>query len=267
MLAPHRESGAGLAANDTESAAGRLGRYPDADFSGAARDFDGGQDYARQMSPTDAPLMRSQGQSILTESPRGNVNGRVIIAEPAHQEQPDFDWYRLFTRILWLLLLVILPLVILRGVLQYLGGLPALLTFVGFLFLLRFVSPTNLFMVMQLSQRLNPAPQGAMELVPVRYFRVRQDDDSEVLVRVKGVFTHGNIGQDDLVSLWGAWRQGTFQAGRGYNHRSRSWVELRRSYSRIVFAITLVVVLSLSCWFYQPVCAVASKLHQLGVTR
>ncbi|MCX6925397.1 MAG: hypothetical protein NT154_19635 [Verrucomicrobia bacterium] len=195
------------------------------------------------------------------------MNGHVIIAEPAYQERADFDWYRLFTRILWFSLLVVSPIIILRGLLVQFGALPALLAFIGVLFLLRFLTPTNLFMLLQLSWLLNPAGRREAELVPVRYFRVRQEDDSEVLVRMKGIVAHGNISQDDRVSLWGNWRRGNFQAQRGFNHRTESWVELRPSYSRLSFAVTVLLIVTLFCWFYHPVRAIFEKLNQMGVTR
>src|SRR6266542_2873972 len=111
------------------------------------------------------------------------LSGRVIAAEPVIHEQPDFDWCKLTTRLLWFLLLVVSPFILLRTVLVHLGALPVVFAIIGFLFLLRFFSPTNILSLLHLHMLLNPLRRNEAEQVPVRYFRVRDSHEREWIVR------------------------------------------------------------------------------------
>jgi len=197
----------------------------------------------------------------------GDLTGRVIIAEPLYMERPDLDICKVLTKSLWLLLAVAAPFLLLHFVLVTLGALSAILAFIGLLFLLRFFSPTNLFSLFYLGTMLNPLGRREAEQTPVRHFRVRADDRTEVAVRMKGDLDKGNIGQDDVVSFWGHWRGGILEAKRGYNHRTRSWVELRPSYSWLYLLVTLVIVGVLAGYFYEPFRAMVSKINELGALR
>jgi hypothetical protein len=66
--------------------------------------------------------------------------------------------------------------------------------------------------------------------VPVWYARVRdREDESEVIVRLKGLFSRGNVAPDDLVSFWGPWRDGVLMARRGFNHRTQTTIQFHQS--------------------------------------
>jgi hypothetical protein len=144
--------------------------------------------------------------------PRGDLNGRVIIMESPHQERPDFDWYKFFTKIIWLVL-----------------ALPVVLVIAVIICLLRLTTPSSLFYMFFMSAALNPMRRQEREMIPVRYMRIRDDDEVEWLARVKGDFHLGNIATDDLVSLRGKWRGGTLCVTSGYNHRTRSRIAIRGS--------------------------------------
>ncbi|MEI8043859.1 MAG: zinc ribbon domain-containing protein [Verrucomicrobiota bacterium] len=197
-------------------------------------------------------------------TPKCDLTGRVIMMEPPHQERLDFDWYRFFTKLMWLVLLVASPFLLLHALLVKLGALPALLAVAGMIYLLRFITPSNLLSMVYMNAALNPLRRQEREMVPVRYFRVRDDDELEWMVRAKGNFRLGNISTDDLVSLWGRWRGGTLFVTRGYNHRTRSRIGIQSSYSWIGFVITLTVILSLVCYFWEPTRAVMHKMQELG---
>ncbi len=199
--------------------------------------------------------------------PKSDLTGRVIMMESPHQEKPDFDWYKFFTKLMWFLLLVASPFLLLHAVLVKLGALPVLLAVAGMIYLLRFITPSNLLSMLYLNAALNPLRRQEREMVPVRYFRVRDDDEVESMVRVKGDFRLGNISTDDLVSLWGRWRGGTLFVTRGYNHRTRSRIGIQTSYSWIGFALTLILILSLVCYFWQPTHALMHKMQELGGQR
>lgn len=196
--------------------------------------------------------------------PRGELTGRVILMESPHQERLDFDWYRFSTKLMWFMLLVASPFLFLHAILVKLGALPALLAVAGMIYLLRFITPSNLLSMLYMNAALNPLRRQERDMVPVRYFRVRDDEEREWMVRVKGNFRLGNISTDDLVSLWGRWRGGTLFVKRGYNYRTRSHIGIQSSYSWIGFAITLAVILSLMCYFWEPTRTLLHKMQELG---
>jgi hypothetical protein len=193
------------------------------------------------------------------------VQGRVMIAEPPYSEYPDRDICRIINRILWIMLLVLSPILILYWLVVQVGGLPALLAFVGLFLLVRFVSPTNLYAMFRIFSVLNPAARDPSVQVPVRYFRIRENGSAaEVMVRMKGQFTHGNLGQADIVTLSGRSRGGTLYAQEGYNHRTASTIRLARSYSWVGLVLTFLVILALVVKFYEPTVKVARAISSLG---
>ena len=65
--------------------------------------------------------------------------------------------------------------------------------------LLRIIPFTSIFWFSYLSHEI-----AAQEQVPVWYARVRDSqDESEHIVRLKGIFSYGNVAPDDLVSFGG----------------------------------------------------------------
>lgn len=220
--------------------------------------------------PFSGPLTRSSGQdftSAQNEDKRvasADLTGRVIAAEPVVHEQPDFDWCKLVTRLLWFLLLVVSPFVLLRTVLVHLGALPVVFAIVGFLFLLRFFSPSNILSLLHVHMLLNPLRRNEAEQVPVRYFRVRDAQEREWVVRMKGQVNGGNIAPDDLISAWGRWRSGTLSLTRAYNHRTQSYASVRSSQSWIMLTVTVGVILFLGIYFYEPLHAMWQRMHRMG---
>lgn len=182
----------------------------------------------------------------------GDLVGRVILVEPPYQERPDFDWFQLFTKILWLMLLVASPFLLLYGLLVFGGVLPAILALLAMGYLVRFLKPANLLPLLHLHAILSPSRRSEIETVPVRNLRVRDDDDVEWMVRMKGQITLGNVATDDLVSLWGRWRGGTLSVTHGYNHRTRSDIQVEQSGSWLGFALTLAFILFLVAVFWGP---------------
>jgi hypothetical protein len=202
-----------------------------------------------------------------TPSLQGDLVGRVILMEAPYQERPDFDWCKFFTKALWFLLLVASPILVLQVVLTKLGALPVILAVVGVFVLLRFVTPSNLFALWRIYSVMSPIKRQDQEMVPVRYLRVRDDNEDEWTVRMKGNTCLGNVSTDDLVSLWGYWRGGTLFVKRGYNHRTRSQIEFQNSYSWIGLVVTIGVILFLFGWFYQPIHTLGQRIHELGGPR
>lgn len=224
------------------------------------------KDTVQPQFPLTVPSLSMPQRSTASEL-QGDLVGRVILMESAYQEKPDFDWYRFFTKLLWFLLLLASPLLLLHAVLVKLGALPALLVVAGMIYLLCFITPNNLLSMLHLHAILSPFRRQETEMVPVRYFRVRDDDETEWMVRMKGKISLGNISADDLVSLWGRWRGGTLFVKRGYNHRTRSRVQMQDSYSWIGLALTVVFILSLVVYFWEPTQVLMHKMQELGGQR
>lgn len=204
--------------------------------------------------------------SVVAEpsSTHSALTGLVLCQEQMFTEKPDLDLCKVITKILWFLLLVASPFLILHAMLLKLGALPALIALAAFVYLLRFLSPMNLFALLNLSALLNPFKRSEAVLVPVRFYRIRGDDDSEFIVRLKGRLISGNLAQDDRVSFWGKWRRGTLFAQRAYSHRTRSWVDLDKSHSWVGLAATIVFILGVVIWFYEPTALLMSRINQLG---
>jgi len=163
----------------------------------------------------------------LATAPRGaDVTGRVIAIEHSHTEPPGFGVCRALTKLLWFLLLF-----------------PVVAALAVPLILLRFFSGTDLLWLGFIFR----GNGRASEQVPVWYARVRRDnDDGEVMVRLKGAYSTGNVGADDLVSFWGTWRNGVLVAKRGFNHRTRSQIAFQRSRWPILLVLTLAVAVGLA---------------------
>lgn len=84
------------------------------------------------------------------------------------------------------------------------------------------------------------------------YARVRNmEDESEVMVRLKGLFSRGNVAPDDLVGFWGSWRDGVLMASHGYNQRTRTAIEFRRSHWWIWLLLTLILATVVAIHFHD----------------
>ncbi len=209
----------------------------------------------------------SAAQSVLALviPTKRSVCGRVILADACYSERPDWDICKIITRILWIILLLLSPFLILYWLVVKVGGLPALLAIVGVFLLFKFVSPTNLWAMFRIFSVLNPTTRDPAVQVPVRYFRIREDgSDAEVMVRMKGQFTHGNIGLDDHVTVRGRSRRGTLYAHDGYNHRTASSIRLAHSYSWVGLVLTLLVIFALVSALHEPTAKIARTLNSIG---
>lgn len=180
------------------------------------------------------------------------VFGRVIAIDNSQREPPDFDLCRALTKALWVALLIASPLVLFGDTLVSFGPVLAIAGVAGVMFLLRSLPWTSLLWFTYLAH-LNRRPD---EQVPVWYARVRDaEDESEIMVRLKGLFSRGNLAPDDLVSFWGPWRDGVLMAMHGYNHRTRTAIEFRQSRWWIWLVLTFGVAV-----------AVAMHLHDTWVS-
>jgi hypothetical protein len=171
------------------------------------------------------------------------VFGRVIAIDNSQREPPDLDLCRTLTKIIWGFLLLVSPLVLFGHTLATFGPLLAVAGVAGVMLLLRLLPFTNLLWFAYLAHA-NRRPD---EPVPVWYARVRDtDDESELMVRLKGFLSRGNLAPDDLVSFWGPWRGGVLMAMYGYNHRTQTAIEFRSSRWRIWLMLTLALTVAVA---------------------
>ena len=196
---------------------------------------------------------------------RNGVTGRVIAMEPLYLEDSDFDTCRLLTILIWLLILLASPILAVYGLLVFSGTLPAVLACIGLFLVFRAINPLHLLSSFQMFYLLNPFRHNKDKQVPVRYLRVRvQQDASEVMARIKGTFTAGNVAADDLVTLLGRWHSGVLFVRNGENQRTRSRIELQRSHSWVGLALTVIVILSLVSAFYGPTKTLLKRTRSLN---
>lgn len=178
--------------------------------------------------PPASIVQAASNQPARTPVQGADVTGRVIAVAQSHTELPGFDVCRALTKLLWFLIL--LPVV---------GAVACVLL------VLRLFSGTDLLWLGFFFK----GNGRAAEQVPVWYARVRQmEDDSEVMVRLKGAYSTGNVAADDLVSFWGAWRDGVLVARRGFNHRTRSRIALRNSRWRVCLMLTLALIAGMAVY-------------------
>ena len=176
-------------------------------------------------------------QSVVTRQ-GAQVFGRVIAIDNSQREPPDFDLCRALTKALWVALLLASPLVLFGNTLVSFGPILAVAGVAGVVLLVRMLPLTNILWFAYFVHA-NRRPD---EQVPVWYARVRDaQDESEIMVRLKGLFSRGNLAADDLVSFWGPWRGGVLMAMHGYNHRTQTAIEFHQSRWWIWLALTLVL--------------------------
>jgi len=181
------------------------------------------------------------------------VTGRVIAVDGPHLEPADFDLYAVLNRTIWLLLLAASPVLVVYSILIGRGALPALLALVGVIYLMKFLTPMNLFAIFHLARHLNPLRRSQVEQVPVRYMRIREHDTlDEHIIRIKGNLAAGNIMADDRITAYGSFKNGVFRTEQAYSHRTGAWIQTQQSRSWLRLSISLLVVVLLFAMFYLP---------------
>jgi hypothetical protein len=180
--------------------------------------------------------------------PSAAADGRVLIVETPIHEAPDFDPCRAITRALWILMLLVAPFVMMWTVLVTVGGFSALLIIAACVWFVFWLAPSNLLSTLNFLALMRGPHRRDAEQVPVRYFRLRQPNEIEVVARLKGVLHRGNIGPGDRVACYGTWRDGVLFVQRAFNHTARSWVQVRRFPWPIALGATLLLLLIGGTW-------------------
>lgn len=156
------------------------------------------------------------------------LEGTIIQVDTPYMGHPDFSWGGLLIKVTLLILGVLLIGPVVIGIF---GGLMLVALMFRFLFprgsshltgcLSSIASQVIGFLLTK--RLLSPKPD-----VPVRDFRLRDDQGQEHLVRIKGEIVAGNMNVGDEVEVEGRSRRGTFILRRGRNKRTRSEIRVRR---------------------------------------
>ncbi|MFW5863788.1 MAG: hypothetical protein ACOCUB_03495, partial [Desulfohalobiaceae bacterium] len=107
-----------------------------------------------------------------------------------------------------------------------------------------------LFALLGAGRLLGSLLRSEPRLVPVRIFRVMDDEQEEHIVRIKGHIIRGDIAEYDRVAVWGPRRQGTVIFRHGYNLRARSSVRLEGRYSWVMALVLALLNLALVLELY-----------------
>lgn len=182
------------------------------------------------------------------------LQGRIIATDRNETEPPDFDFCRALNRVIWLVLIILAPFLLAAALFLRVGPLTGFLAAAAFLFVLRYLTPTNMLALLHLSFLLHPFDRNREPGVPVRFFRVRdQETSDEYVVRMKGRTVGGNLATDDLATFEGSWRNQVLHARRALNHRTRSVTIIRESLSWLSLSLSLVVIAALILLLKEPV--------------
>lgn len=155
--------------------------------------------------------------------------GTVIAVEPLQMEPPDLSALHLLAKPV---LALFVPLVALWALLSLANPLFLLLFALCLVFLLRVVRLGNLLPLFFLARM-----RRVEELLPVQYFRVRDERGHEHVVRRKGHLVSGHVMPGDEVALWGHWRHGVLYMQRGLNLRTHTHL-VPRSRSFMAFLVS-----------------------------
>jgi hypothetical protein len=194
------------------------------------------------------PTGRVEALRVLPQSSASEVRGRVIIVSPGQQEPMDFDPWRWVAIPVWGLLLLALPVATTIIMWQFVGFLPALGVAACAFLVLRFMFSDRLLQSWHFTAALNG--RHIVEPMPVVMLRLRQTDDREIQLRLKGQFSGGAVLEGDRIRAEGAWRGGVFRVRQVFCERTRAVITPRQP-NAFPFAIAGVVILVVvGLWLY-----------------
>jgi hypothetical protein len=217
-----------------------------------ARPFELSSTAGNQQSLT-TPVTQARARGpILDDSwlgfAKAETSGRVIIARQAPHEPMDFDPWRWVAIPAWGLLLLISPVAISIIVWWAYGFVAALA--VGFVLLsvLRYVFSDRLLQTWHLTAALNG--RHIVEPMPVLMLRVRQWNEREIQLRVKGQLDGGTLLEGDRIRATGRWRSGVFRVRQVYCERTGAEI-IPHQPNAFLLAVSGTVLLLLTClWLW-----------------
>jgi len=202
--------------------------------------------------------------AVSVDAPRGgflagqpDVVGTVIATEAPYYERPDIRWLTVMHRVLLIAELVGIPILLLRSWLAFAGAISLIAGFAVLFVLFHYLMPMNILSILGIFRILNPRGDQTRQVL-VRYFRIRQRDGTEQIVRAKGSFRGANLMPGDDIALWGVMRRGTLYLRHASNLRTGATAQLRVGHAWLPLVLNLVTLAALLGLFYGPVARVFS---------
>jgi hypothetical protein len=178
------------------------------------------------------------------------ISGRVIILRQAPQEPMDIDPWRWVAIPTWGLLLLLTPVAGSIVAWQSFGLPTALGVAVISLLVLRYLFSDRLLQSWHLTAALNG--HHIVEPMPVLMVRLRQWDEREVQMRLKGSLAGGTLMEGDRIRAAGRWRSGVFRVRNVFCERTGAEITPRQPTAfRLAMAgvgLLLVACLWLQIW-------------------
>ena len=167
-----------------------------------------------------SPASNSTGprQLVHMEYGTGCVRGRVIIVKTSTSEPMDFDPWRWIAIPAWGLVILILPIVVAIIAWQSLGFIGAIAVALTTFLVLRFMFSNRLLQSWYFVAALNG--KNVVEMMSVVMIRLRQADDREIQLRLKGQLLGGTVIEGDRISATGRWGRGVFSVRQIFCERT-----------------------------------------------
>jgi hypothetical protein len=176
----------------------------------------------------------------------------------------DFDPWRWLALPVWGLLMFLAPPVIALFVWQGAGVLPALVSGLVAILLIRSLLSLHLLHGWHLIAAING--RHVVEPMPVSYLRLRRLDEREVQVRVKGHVT-GLPQEGDRIAVLGSWMNGVLHVSQIYCLRTRAIIIPRQPSARTAALTGAVALLIAILWLLlSGVPWVAREFHRFNQT-
>ncbi len=176
------------------------------------------------------------------------ISGRVIIIRQAPHEPMDFDPWRWVAIPVWGLLLLITPVAGAIIAWHAAGFLAALGVAAVSLLVLRFIFSDRLLQSWHLTSALNG--RHIVEPMPVLMVRLRQWDEREIQLRLKGQLVGGTLMEGDRIRAAGVWRVGVFRVRRISCERTGAEIVPRQPNAFRLAVVGACVLLVVGLWLW-----------------
>lgn len=208
-----------------------------------------GSAFITAIQPLRAATLSASPRSIPTATTgSAEISGRVIIVGQSANEPMDFDPWRWIAIPTWGLVLLISPVVLAILVWQSFGLILALGVAVCALFVLRFLFSNRLLQSWHLTAALNG--RHIVEPMPVTMLRLRQGDDREIQLHLKGHIHGGAVMEGDRIIAFGTWRRGVLRVRRIGCERTGATIIPHQPNARALAICGIGVLLAGGLWLY-----------------
>jgi ribosomal protein L37E len=178
----------------------------------------------------------------------GRVRGRVIIVKSSANEPMDFDPWRWIALPSWGLIILISPIIGAIIAWQSVGFIGAAAVALTTFLVLRFMFSNRLLQSWYFVSALNG--RNVVEVMPVIMIRVRQADDREIQLRLKGQLQGGTVIEGDRISAVGRWTRGVFYVRQVFCERTGATIVPKQPTARTWAIVGLGILVSTGLWLH-----------------